>query len=286
MAFLDFRGFANSLRIKPFGATYEVLIRRGIGIFTSIATHGLLDWVNLFRYVISRRRFLLIVLDDARYDAFSMLYRRYLRGHLTRAHVPPPNTYGWLPRAFSVPEFESIRIFYAGLSIESHDIMIGRFVPKNRNVEVFGIRPRLFKDLGTVHPSEVNDVVFRIGLSGRDIVWYAQPHFPWITDPELSRALIREALLHDFVPPDIVADKLRRLKIDRKRVVNAYYGNLALVLTYVGKLLNYVRSGGVKYDVIAVTSDHGELLGEYGLYLHQEYNLPQLVVVPWLWVTL
>jgi arylsulfatase A-like enzyme len=64
--------------------------------------------------------------------------------------------------------------------------------------------------------------------------------------------------------------------------VNAYYANLVLVLRYVKELINYAVSEGVYYDEIVITSDHGDMLGELGLYLHQEYGLPQLTIVPWL----
>ncbi len=72
-------------------------------------------WFDLFRYVVTRDRFLFIVLDDARYDAFSALYKRYVNGYLMKVRVPPPNTYGWLPKVFSMPEFKRVRVFYAKL---------------------------------------------------------------------------------------------------------------------------------------------------------------------------
>ena len=155
-------------------------------------------------------------------------------------------------------------------------------MPRNRDVEVIPIRPNRAKHLLTVLPSEVNEAVKSVGLSGRDIVWYAQPHFPWVADEDLSLLLMRDALIHDYVPPDTIRYRLREKGIPRDRVVKAYYVNLALVLKYVRDLLNYVDKQGIKYDEIVVTSDHGEMLGEFGLYLHQEYDLPQLVLVPWL----
>ncbi|MCX8205270.1 MAG: hypothetical protein N3H31_06440 [Candidatus Nezhaarchaeota archaeon] len=236
----------------------------------------------LFRSLIRKSKFLLMVLDGARYDTFNAIYAKYLRGRLYAARVPPPHTYGWLPRAFSSPEFNNVRVFYARLMIRSHNIMIDRLVPKGRNLELISIRPRKMRELGTVLPSEVNEEVFMVGLSGRDIIWYLQPHFPWIYDLKLSKTLMREVLLHDFVPPDIVANKLKKLDVSRKRLVNIYHGNLILALKYVSDLLNYVKDLGIKYDAMVVTSDHGELLGEYGLYMHPHYELPQLCIVPWL----
>ena len=280
----DIRGFVNSLRVDAIGAVHEALVKHFISkLLKSIYGLGdLPEWADLFRSLLRKHKFLLIVLDDAKYDAFMRVYKRYLRGSLIKARVPPPNTYGWLPRIFSIPEFNRVRIFYASINIKSHDIRIGSFTPKNREVEVIPIKPRKAEHLMTVLPSEVNEVIMKIGLSGRDIVWYAQPHFPWITDKELTLALIREVLIHDFVPPDTVRRKISANDIPRSRVVNAYYANLILAIREAKELINYAIDRGVDYEEIVVTSDHGEMLGELGLYLHQDYDLPQLTIIPWL----
>ena len=284
----DIRGFVNSLRVDAIGAVHEALVKHFISkLLKSIYGLGdLPEWADLFRSLLRKHKFLLIVLDDAKYDAFMRVYKRYLRGSLIKARVPPPNTYGWLPRIFSIPEFNRVRIFYASINIKSHDIRIGSFTPKNREVEVIPIKPKKVEHLMTVLPSEVNETIMKIGLSGRDIVWYAQPHFPWITDKELSLALMGEVLIHDFVPPDTVRRKISANGIPRSRVVNAYYANLILAIREAKKLINYAIDREVDYEEIVVTSDHGEMLGELGLYLHQEYDLPQLTIVPWLKVIL
>jgi len=280
----DVCGFAQSLKRDSIGAVHEALIKHFISRFLSTlqGVKKCVPWSTLFRALLKRQRFLLIVLDDARYDAFERVYNRYLHGLLIRARVPPPNTYGWLPRVFSYPEFNDIRVFYASIGIESHDIRIEHFVPRGRNVKVIAIRPNRARRLRTVLPSEVNDVVRRVGLSGRDIVWYAQPHFPWVADEELSLLLMKDVSIHDYVPPDTVRRRLMAVGAPRSRVVNAYYADLVLVLRYVKELIDHALNEGINYEEIAVTSDHGEMLGELGLYLHQDYNLPQLITVPWL----
>jgi hypothetical protein len=280
----DIRGFAQSIKRDAIGAIHEVLVKHFISKFLGV-TYGFKDcasWVSLFRTLLRRQRFLLIVLDDARYDAFARVCNRYLRGTLIKAKVPPPNTYGWLPRLFLYPEFNDVRVFYASIGIESHDIRIKSFVPRDRKVEVIPIKPNRAKHLRTVLPSEVNEVVMDVGLSGRDIIWYAQPHFPWIVDEELSIMLMRDVLIHDYLPPDTIRQRLKAIGVPRPRFVKAYYANLVLVLCYVRELIHYAINQGVDYEEIVVTSDHGEMLGELGLYLHQEYDLPQLTIVPWL----
>jgi len=284
----DLGGFVKSLKQDFRGAIYDVIIRYVLSNFAKMVQgpRDLPLWVDMFKDILREGRFLLIVLDAARLDAFKQLYPRYLRGSLHAVRVPPPNTYGWLPPTFSVPEFDHIRVFYARLDVDTHDIRLRDFVPRGRDIEIYDVGPRKLRWLKTVTPHEINEVVRSVGLSGRDIVWYAQPHFPWVCDPKLSLALMHEVRVHDFLPPDTVSRALKNLGICRERVVKAYYCNLDVALRGVRDLLSYVRNSGMMYDRIVVTSDHGELLGEYGLFLHQEYDLPQLTVVPWLEVKL
>jgi hypothetical protein len=284
----DIRGFVRSLKQDYIGAVREVIIKYFASKILNImyGINKCLPWDILFRTLLKRQRFLLIVLDDARFDAFSKVYSMYLRGLLIKARAPPPNTYGWLPKVFSYPEFRDLRIFYASIGIESHDIRIKNLIPENKAVNVIPIKPNKAKHIKTILPSEVNEAIMKIGLTGRDIVWYAQPHFPWITDRELSLMLMRDVLIHDYLPPDTIKRKLKANNIPRLRVINAYYVNLILVLKYVKELIDYSLRQGIRYEEIVVTSDHGEMLGELGLYLHQEYDLPQLTIVPWLKVIL
>ena len=286
----DVKGFAKSLSIDAYGAFHEAMVKYVLSTLLKLLyrRENTTSWFELFRNILRAKHFLLIVLDGARYDVFRRVYPRYLGGKFRKALVPPPHTYGWLPKAFSLPEFNNVRVFYASLGIATHDIRIKDFIPRSRDVEVYVVKPSRLKEIGTVLPSEVNDVVKRVGLRGRDIVWYVQPHFPWVCDIELSLALMRDVLIHDYVPPDTVKRALKRYGISRgrERVLRAYYCNVEVALRGVRELLNYVSTVGMEYDRVVVASDHGELLGEYGLYLHQEYDLPQLTIVPWLEVKL
>ncbi len=285
---LDIKGFAKSLSIDVYGAFHDAMVKYVLSTLLKLLNRceNITSWFELFRNILRAEHFLLIVLDGARYDVFRRVYPRYLRGRLRKALVPPPHTYGWLPKAFSLPEFNNVRVFYASLGIATHDIRIKDFIPRSRDVEVYAVKPSRLKEIGTVLPSEVNDVVKGVGLRGRDIVWYVQPHFPWVCDTELSLMLMREVLIHDYVPPDTVRRSLKKQGIGREHVLRAYYCNMEVALRGVRELLDHVYTRGLKYDRIVITSDHGELLGEYGLYLHQEYDLPQLTLVPWLEVEL
>jgi hypothetical protein len=51
-------------------------------------------------------------------------------------------------------------------------------------------------------------------------------------------------------------------------------------LKYISKLIEYSKTYH-DFDRIVITGVHGELLGEFGFFLHKDFSVPQLVVVPW-----
>ncbi|MEM4488930.1 MAG: hypothetical protein QXK88_09100 [Desulfurococcaceae archaeon] len=278
---LDIKAFVRFLRAYPRSTLHEVLVKYGISPLTKLLQgwHRLPSWLELFKLVLRRDSFILIVLDACRYDLFSLIYKKYFHGRLIAVRSPGAHTYGWLPKAFFDPEFKDIRVFYAKLAINTHDVKLEEFMPTNRGIEVIKIRPRKKSDLRTVSPWEVNNEVLKRGLSKRNIIWYMQPHYPWIRHKELSLKLINEVTWQDFTPKDLVKEALKRKGISRQEVIKAYLANLIEVLRASSALIKEVQG---YVDEIIITSDHGELLGEYGLYLHPHYELPQLCIVPWL----
>jgi len=143
----DLRGFIEFLKLDFYGAIYDVTLRYALSQFSKLAYSpgDLASWESMFRSILNRRRFLLIVLDSARFDTFKQLYPRYLKGSLLKARVPPPHTYGWLPSVLSTPEFNNVRVFYSRLNIRTHDIRLKDFIPKDRSVEVYVIEPKTLK---------------------------------------------------------------------------------------------------------------------------------------------
>ena len=76
---------------------------------------------------------------------------------------------------------------------------------------------------------------------------------------------------------DYIAQKIRP---EPKFFGQAYKGNLRAVLNSIKKYIEHYPKP------VVITADHGEMLGEKGLYLHKE-NFPKwaedkIRVVPWL----
>ncbi|MEF8780755.1 MAG: hypothetical protein V5A46_08775 [Haloferacaceae archaeon] len=132
---------------------------------------------------------------------------------------------------------------------------------------------------GTVPPRAVTDSAIRTARTvdpERLIVHYVQPHHPFLP-------LDRGYDARPFGPDaeDTVVDALRKEKIDRDRFWKAYRDNLRLVLDDLELLL-----ANVDADNVAITADHGDALGEWGIYDHPVGFLhPAVRSVPWVTTT-
>jgi hypothetical protein len=130
--------------------------------------------------------------------------------------------------------------------------------------------------LGTVPPRTVTDRAIHAGRSlsaDRLIVHYMQPHQPFVGALEsCSDAPWREGN---------VWNALRRGDVTRSELWAAYRENLEAVLDEVELLL-----GNVDADPVVVSSDHGNAIGEWGIYGHPNGCLhPSVKMVPWIETT-
>jgi hypothetical protein len=132
-------------------------------------------------------------------------------------------------------------------------------------------------DLGTVPPSAVTDravAMARRRTPARLVVHYMQPHHPFVADPIAGdEGMARTSAHSDTVSPWVL---LRRGEVTAERVWEAYEATLRHVLPEVATLVENVEGR------VAVTADHGNLFGEWGLYGHPMHTpVPALLAVPW-----
>lgn len=151
------------------------------------------------------------------------------------------------------------------------------------------LRPELFYELdevwqygwddqhGTIPPDPITDRAIYHGRKSRSdrlVVHYMQPHYPFIKS-NLNHQMSSKA----FGKSDgtDVWNDLRRGEISRNVAWNAYRENLQYVLKHVEILLSNIDA-----DKVVITADHGNLLGEWGIYGHPEYApIRALKQVPW-----
>jgi len=244
-------------------------------------------------------------------------------GKLKKVLSPGSSTTEWLEKIFQGRECKDTVYISANPYINSKGLSYRGFDPKpiaSRFYKVIDVWDWGWDErLSTVHPREVNKAVLvasRLYPNKRLIIHYIQPHFPYLS---LAReGIITEVLkikiykergpvatrfmdkVRGFIRWKIfwkllgergskLAFKLvgkpldyneliaRRLGVEGLR--GAYEENLKLVLSYVGKLTSHLKRRGL----VVITADHGELLGERGLFGHPSgMREPELVEVPWL----
>ncbi|QGN06527.1 hypothetical protein Hrd1104_03905 [Halorhabdus sp. CBA1104] len=127
-------------------------------------------------------------------------------------------------------------------------------------------------DHGTVLADTVTDVAIEAGRKYGDsrdrmIVHYMQPHFPSIPEP-----------LGHGNKFDNVWKGLMVGRGDRDEIWESYIENLRYVLDHVEVLL-----ANVDADTVAITADHGNAMGEWGVYDHPlGVPIDCVKTVPWI----
>lgn len=104
----------------------------------------------------------------------------------------------------------------------------------------------------------------------RMIVHYMQPHHPFIPHFDGFETDLHETWLNEW-------RDIRVGHISKEEKWRQYRDNLLYVLDYVELLL-----GSIDADPVVVSSDHGEAVGEWGIYGHYGIPLRVLRQVPWI----
>jgi len=137
-------------------------------------------------------------------------------------------------------------------------------------------------EVGTMPPRPVTDRAISLGRSRspeRMILHYMQPHFPFIPEPDLDHGIDIDRF--GELPWDNVWDRLRKGQLDQSDVCSAYRKNLDYVLEDIAILLDNIQA-----EKVAITSDHGNAIGEWGIYGHPIHMpIHSIQSVPWIRTT-
>ena len=107
-------------------------------------------------------------------------------------------------------------------------------------------------------------------------VSFFQPHYPYCTDADkfnyyLNRVepfLNQELFPHSWLSMRAVTPGVDVSVRDIKRAMAAYYGMIETIDAYYGQVMETLRHVGQNLDdwIIIYTTDHGEMLGEHGIW--------------------
>jgi hypothetical protein len=208
-----------------------------------------------------------VVLDACRWDLVPEVDREFLTEDWKYSVASSSGE--WIPKTFSGRDNSTVA--YVTANPYSKTLL---------SKEDFFILDEVWKygfdtDIRTIPADVVTDEAIRAWNRDPDqlIVHYMQPHHPFIPKP-MDEGLPRQDF--DSQPWDNVWHKLRKDEVDRDEVWQGYVANLNYVLDHVETLLENT-SGEV-----LITADHGNLLGEFGMYAHPDWvPLPALKRVPW-----
>ena len=205
----------------------------------------------------------LIILDACRYDYLKSIW---IYNKVYKVKSPSSVTYRWLEKVF--PDkypyyFYSANPFINSLNIGTWDYNANEHFIKVIDLSKFGWD----NNYGTVLPETVYDYCQNAKL--KSIIWFLQPHYPYISFK--SKISYKE-----FISNKIV-ENFKSYSYNEIR--EGYIYNLKLVIPYILKLIKVLDKP------IMITSDHGELLGEYNKIGHYEsLNVPELRDVPLIYI--
>ena len=248
----------------------------------------------------------LLILDACRYDAFSKVIHEFLDGELKPVLSPASMTMSWLKEVWGPRTWRNVIYVSATPMVSKRGVFKG-FDAGGKFLDVIEVWDRGWdENLSTVPPSRVNLAVraalTKLRLRGlrypkdcKLVIHYIQPHAPYITLQHVVKAIrSNEALRNEVIDINLrrVGKPAGKFSIDylligflrnmlgsgkdvRKVIREAYLENLRWVLRHVAELVTRLKGR------VVITADHGELLGEYGLYFHPDLPLPTLRIVPW-----
>jgi choline-sulfatase len=126
---------------------------------------------------------------------------------------------------------------------------------------------RYFQDPLYQRPQCHRPLLFKLSL--------VQPHYPYFTDPKRFKYYHDRVPIYSDAPCDHPVLSLSQLNkpvnlsdTDIRKATAAYYGMIDQVDSHYGSVLDQLKSLGENLDdwIIIYTSDHGEMLGQHGIW--------------------
>lgn len=272
-AYMTFEDWAAETRTRLTEEGIDGAVDSGYELYL-----GLLRRLNRFSpagtSVYERDWDVLVVLDACRVDVLREVAHQYPFLSEVSAHRSPGScSPEWMNETFGGQ--------YRSDVAETAYVTGNPFSERRLNVGKFDHVDEVWKyawdeDSGTIPPRPITDRAIATAREcnpERLIIHYMQPHFPSLPDP-LSEGISLKAFDETWRSP---LDRLRDGELTRERVWQSYQKNLEWVLGDLSLLLENMDA-----ETVAITADHGEAFGEYGIYEHPcGMPISCLREVPW-----
>jgi len=225
--------------------------------------------MNIQKLIIHKLKWkYLIILDACRYDYFK---KHWIYNKVYKVNSPASSTLKWLKSVF--PNYYDYLLFSCNPFIGDKRFNKWGYNAFEHFRKVICLwRFQWDERFSTVLPKTVYEYCIKKAVP-RSIIWFLQPHSPYIdleakNTPDDFRNWSPELNIIDW------SENNKDGKYTTEQVRSLYESNLKYAIPYILKLTEELERP------IIITSDHGELLGEYGLMGHPNIKKKELRNVP------
>ncbi len=227
---------------------------------------------------------ILIILDACRYDVFKESVFKFFNGDLLPVVSNGSITLDWFISTWCNSKHKS-RVYYISANpfIRKEDPNISKCVHKVVDTwKMFWNKEKMTVSTKSI----LNFSKIMLRLYSKDleagrlklVIHLLQPHAPYIYWPHVFDELWRLGAPYNITTVYSLHRKNKHV-LDILRT--SYIASLNYSLKYIAEFIHEVYRLYPKKITIVITSDHGELFGEYGLLFHPNIELPELRIVPW-----
>lgn len=236
-----------------------------------------------------RDQWTLVVFDAGRYDYLWPIMADLFRGDVQEVYSAARDTFEWISQVW-LGDHQDVTYVSGMVPVTerrdtiSHEDFRWRYDginPGDSIGEIVSLWETEWDNyLSTVPPERLTDCAMEYADAQKLVVHYNQPHSPYVGTPKLlGHSDNRSAKPNTGQPNDQpIWERVRDGEISDHELRMAYIGNAARVLRAVKPLVQAREN-------VFLTADHGEALGEWGMYIHDRAPHPKRRSVPWMEVT-
>lgn len=237
------------------------------------------DLLDDFR---KNENYLIIVLDACRYDALNEIGDEYFDAEIEPVYGTARNTFMWAKNAWEKEKYD-VRYLSGAAPINSNltdssdvrlQALYDGFVP-SRHLDIRDVWNEIWEE-GEIPPEEMTEIALEENKD-RMVVHYYQPHAPFVGELK-TEDVLDEELKKDHDLDERMWNRAESGEITDDELWDLYVSNLRRAMESVKELVEKTD-----YENVVITADHGEALGEYGVYGHPKHiDHPKVTVVPWM----
>ncbi|MFB6200096.1 MAG: hypothetical protein ABEJ83_04405 [Candidatus Nanohaloarchaea archaeon] len=229
--------------------------------------------------------YLLIILDACRYDILNEVANDYFDVEVRPVYGASRNTFDWGRQVW--PEEYDVRYVSGAPPVNSEPredrtdddkrVLYEGYVPSEHLKNIRDAWHDVWEEDKGIPPEEITQIALEDIDVKPLVVHYYQPHLPFLGEKDPESVLSKDMVEGKNTIDLDIWEMAKKGKIEKAELTEMYESNLRRVLETAKTLVNLSD-----HDKVVITADHGEALGEYGVYGHPKHiDHPKVREVPW-----